>query len=301
MNADKQTRIKIAIQKSGRLTEHSLELLQQVGLKYSRGRDQLIGYGENMPVDFLLVRDDDIPGLVKDDVCDLGIVGLNELEERRIQYKNDGIDNAFQQIMPLDYGQCRLAFAYPENGSMKTIADADGKCIATSYPYIVKEYLKTAGINAEVIEFSGAVEIAPSLGRADMICDLVSSGATLAANKLFEGETILQSSSVLIQTTVALSPEKQQWVDKIVQRINGVQQVRESKYIMMHAPRSALKAITDLLPGAESPTVLPLGGIDDKVAVHVVCRETVFWDTLENLKAVGASSILVLPVEKMLA
>jgi ATP phosphoribosyltransferase len=134
-----------------------------------------------------------------------------------------------------------------------------------------------------------------------MICDLVSSGATLAANKLFEGETILQSTSVLIQTTVALSPEKQQWVDKIVQRINGVQQVRESKYIMMHAPRSALKAITDLLPGAESPTVLPLGGIDDKVAVHVVCREAVFWDTLENLKAVGASSILVLPVEKMLA
>jgi ATP phosphoribosyltransferase len=301
MNADRGTRIKIAIQKSGRLTEHSLELLTQVGLKYSRGRDQLIGYGENMPVDFLLVRDDDIPGLVKDDVCDLGIVGLNELEERRIEYKNAGNNAPFQRIMNLDYGQCRLSFAYPENSSIKTIADAEGKCIATSYPGIVKEYLKKAGINADVVEFSGAVEIAPSLGRADLICDLVSSGATLAANKLVEGETILESTSVLIQTTVALPPAKQEWVNKIVQRINGVQQVRESKYIMMHAPRSALEQIAALLPGAASPTVLPLGGTDDLVAVHVVCREAVFWDTLENLKAVGASSILVVPVEKMLA
>ena len=301
MNADRQTRIKIAIQKSGRLTEHSLELLQQVGLKYSRGRDELIGYGENMPVDFLLVRDDDIPGLVKDDICDLGIVGLNELEERRLEYVNQGNDNPFQLVQKLDYGQCRLSFAYPETGGPGKISDAEGKSIATSYPNIVSDYLKRQAINAEVIEFSGAVEIAPSLGRADMICDLVSSGATLKANKMVEGEKILESTSVLIQTTVALSAEKQEWVDKIVQRINGVQQVRESKYIMMHAPRSALDKISDLLPGAASPTILPLGGTDDLVAVHVVCRENVFWDTLENLKAIGASSILVMPVEKMLA
>jgi len=301
MNADRETRIKIAIQKSGRLTEHSLELLQQVGLKYTRGRDQLIGYGENMPVDFLLVRDDDIPGLVKDDICDLGIVGLNELEERRIEYKNLGNDNPFQFVQKLDYGQCRLSFAYPEVGGPNNIQEAEGKSIATSYPNIVAEYLKQEGINAQVIEFSGAVEIAPSLGRADMICDLVSSGATLKANKMVEGETILESTSVLIQTTVPLPPEKQEWVDRLVQRINGVQQVRESKYIMMHAPRTALDQIADLLPGAASPTVLPLGGTDDVVAVHVVCRENVFWDTLENLKAVGASSILVVPVEKMLA
>jgi len=298
---DKNTRIKIAVQKSGRLTEHSLDLLHQCGLKYTRGRDQLIGYGENMPVDFLLVRDDDIPGLVKDDVCDLGIVGLNVLEEKRIEYANAGVDNPFKFVANLDYGQCRLAYAYPENGPLQKIEDANGKRIATSYPGIVGEHLKSIGIEAEVIEFSGAVEIAPSLGRADMICDLVSSGATLKANKLVEGETILESTSVLIQTTVALSPEKQEWADKLVQRIQGVQAVRESKYIMMHAPRSSLDKIAELIPGAESPTILPLGGTDDTVAVHVVCRENVFWDTLENLKAVGASSILVVPVEKMLA
>jgi len=298
---DKETRIKIAIQKSGRLTEHSLELLQQCGLKYSRGRDQLIGYGENMPVDFLLVRDDDIPGLVKDDVCDLGIVGLNVLEEKRIEYANAGVEEPFQFIKKLDYGHCRLSYAYADNSDLQRIEDANGKRIATSYPGIVGEHLASIGIEAEVIEFSGAVEIAPSLGRADMICDLVSTGGTLTANKLTEGETILESTSVLIQTTVELSPEKQEWVNRLVQRIEGVQAVRESKYIMMHAPRASLDKITSLIPGAESPTVLPLGGTDDTVAVHVVCRENVFWDTLENLKAVGASSILVVPVEKMLA
>jgi ATP phosphoribosyltransferase len=150
------------------------------------------------------------------------------------------------------------------------------------------------------VEFSGAVEIAPSLGRADMICDLVSTGSTLAANRLVEGETILESVACLVQTPVAIPAEKTEWVNRMVERIAGVQQVRGSKYIMMHAPRSALAEISSLLPGAESPTVLPLEGADGKVAVHVVCRENVFWETLESLKRVGASSILVLPIEKML-
>jgi ATP phosphoribosyltransferase len=296
-----QERIKIAIQKSGRLTEHCLELLHQCGLKYSRGRDQLIGYGENMPVDFLLVRDDDIPGLVKDDVCDLGICGFNVLEERRLEYLADGMEEPFRLLQKLDYGQCRLAFAYPENSALKSVADIPGKTIATSYPLIVQDYLQRNDISASVVEFSGAVEIAPSLGRAELICDLVSTGATLTANRLTEGETILESVACLIQTPVEIAENKKEWVNRLVERIAGVQQVRGSKYIMMHAPRSALAEISALLPGAEAPTVLPLDAVTDKVAVHVVCRENVFWETLEELKRAGASSILVLPIEKMLA
>jgi ATP phosphoribosyltransferase len=296
-----QPRIKIAIQKSGRLTELCLELLQQCGLKYSRGRDQLIGFGENMPVDFLLVRDDDIPGLVKDDVCDLGVCGRNVLEEKRLEYQAAGVSTPFKLLQKLDFGHCRLAFAYPEEGTLKKIGDLNGETIATSYPLIVKDYLKRNNLNGSVIEFSGAVEIAPNLGRAELICDLVSSGATLAANRLSEGETILESVACLVQTPVDIPDEKTEWVNRLVERIAGVQQVRGSKYIMMHAPRSALTEISALLPGAESPTVLPLDEVDDKVAVHVVCKENVFWETLEDLKSAGASSILVLPIEKMLA
>jgi len=298
---DKKTRIKIAIQKSGRLTDHSLDLLVRCGLKYTRGRDQLIGYGENMPVDLLFVRDDDIPGLVRDDVCDLGIAGLNIIEEKRLEFLTEGFTDPYTEVRRLDYGHCRLTFGYPENSEIQAIKDLEGLTIATSYPFIVRNFLKQNNISAGVVEFSGAVEIAPSLGRADVICDLVSTGTTMAANKIREGETILESECILLKTPVAISPEKAEWVNRLLQRIEGVMQVRESKYIMMHAPKSALSDIKDLLPGAESPTVLPLDGVDDKVAIHVVCRENIFWETLEALKGVGASSILVVPVEKMLA
>jgi ATP phosphoribosyltransferase len=286
---DKPARIKIAIQKSGRLTEQSLELLQRCGLKYTRGPDQLIAFGENMPVDVLLVRDDDIPGLVRDDVCDLGIAGLNIATP------------PFQIIRSLDYGHCRLAFAYPDGSPLRTVRDLAGKKIATSYPSIVRDYLRRHQVAAGVVEFSGAVEIAPSLGRAEAICDLVSTGSTLLANKLREGETILESRAVILQTPVAVPPEKTEWINRLLQRVEGVMQVRESKYIMMHAPKSALATISALLPGSEAPTVLPLDSRDDRVAVHVVCRENVFWETLEALKGAGATSILVVPVEKMLA
>jgi ATP phosphoribosyltransferase len=298
---DKKTRIKLAIQKSGRLTEHSLDLLQRCGLKYTRGRDQLIAFGENMPLDILLVRDDDIPGLVRDDVCDLGIVGLNIVEEGRLAYAADGVHDPFSVLRKLDYGHCRLSFGYPENGPVTDATQLEGRRIATSYPAIVADYLARHGIAAQVVEFSGAVEIAPSLGRADVICDLVSTGTTMAANNIREGETILESEAVIIRTPLAIPEIKQQWVDRLLQRIDGVMQVRESKYIMMHAPKSALARISELLPGSEAPTVLPLEGRDDRVAIHVVCRENVFWETLENLKAAGASSVLVVPVEKMLA
>jgi ATP phosphoribosyltransferase len=300
MTNKNQARIKVAIQKSGRLTDRSLDLLERCGLKYTRGRDQLIGFGENMPVDLLLVRDDDIPALVRDDVCDLGIVGMNVLEERRLQFVGDGNSEPFRIVRPLDYGRCRLAFAYPEDGGLKAVAELQGRRVATSYPRIVEAFLRRERISAKVVEFSGAVEIAPSLGRADVVCDLVSTGATLAANRLREGETVLESQAILIQTPVEVPPEKSEWIARLLQRIDGVMQVRESKYVMMNAPKSALAEITRLLPGAEAPTVIPLEGRGDKVAIHVVCRENVFWETLENLQKAGASSLLVLPVEKML-
>ncbi|MBT8089433.1 MAG: ATP phosphoribosyltransferase [Gammaproteobacteria bacterium] len=296
-----EQRIQIAVQKTGRLTEHSIDLLERCGLMVTKSKDRLICYGENMPIDLLLVRDDDIPGLVSEDVCDLGIVGLNIVEEKRLNLESEGREGLFKQIYELDFGHCRLALAAPETTEYAGPESLANKRIATSYVGIVRKYLKDNDINAETVYFSGAVEIAPKLGRADYICDLVSTGSTLKANGLTEVDVLMDSEAVVIQTQAPLGNEKQALVDKILQRLDGVLQVRESKYIMLHAPRSALAEIRDLLPGSEAPTVLPLDGTDDKVAVHAVCRENVFWETLENLKAAGASSLLVLPVEKMLA
>jgi ATP phosphoribosyltransferase len=301
MRMTTDSRIKIAVQKSGRLTEHSLDLLVRCGLSYSRGKDQLICYGENMPVDVLLVRDDDIPRLVQEDICDLGIVGLNIIEERRLEFRGQGETDLFSEIGRLDFGQCRLSFGLPAGVAFGGAQSLQGKRIATTYPRILADYLKRNGVEAQIVAFSGAVEIAPSLGKADLICDLVSSGATLRAHQLYEAATILESRATLIQTPKKLTGEKAEWLQRLLLRIQGVLQVKESKYIMLHAPRSALKAITALLPGSEAPTIIPLEGRDDKVAVHAVCRENVFWETLEELKKAGASSMLVLPVEKMLS
>jgi ATP phosphoribosyltransferase len=275
--------------------------VQKTGLKLTRSKDQLICYGENMPIDLLLVRDDDIPGLVGEDVCDLGICGLNVVEEKRLTRESEGRETSFKQVFELDFGHCRLALAAPDSVEYEGPSSLENTRIATSYVGLLNQFLSTNGINAEAVYFSGAVEIAPKLGRAEYICDLVSTGGTLKANGLREVETLLNSEAVVIQTQKPLGAEKQALVDKILQRLDGVLQVRESKYIMLHAPKSALAEIRALLPGSEAPTVLPLDGSDDKVAVHAVCRENVFWETLENLKAAGASSLLVLPVEKMLA
>ena len=294
-------RVKIAVQKSGRLTEHTLELLVRCGLVYSRGKDQLICYGENMPIDILLVRDDDIPGLVQEDVCDLGIVGQNIIAEARLELIAKGVTGLFRELRRLDYGNCRLSFGIPRGMEYDGANSLAGKRIATTYPRLVEAFLARERITAKIVEFSGAVEIAPSLGRADLICDLVSSGATLKAHDLVEAETILESSAALIQTPVALESGKRVWIERLLKRVEGVVRAKESKYIMLHAPRSALKEITALLPGAESPTIIPLEGRSDLVALHAVCRENVFWETLEQLKEAGASSMLVLPVEKMLA
>lgn len=295
-----EQRIKIAVQKTGRLTDHSIGLLERCGLKVTKSKDQLICYGENMPIDLLLVRDDDIPGLVSDDVCDLGIVGLNVVEEKRLQLEQSGSKGLFKQIFELDFGHCRLSIAAPDDAEYAGPMSLENTRIATSYVGLLTDYLKRNQINAEPVYFSGAVEIAPKLGRADFICDLVSSGGTLLANGLREVATLLDSEAVVIQTLAPLGDEKQALVDKIIQRLDGVLKVRDSKYIMLNAPRSALAEIRDLLPGSEAPTVMPLEGSNDKIAIHAVCREKVFWETLENLKAAGASSLLVLPVEKML-
>jgi len=296
-----EQRIQIAVQKTGRLTDHSIDLLERCGLKLTRSKDQLICYGENMPIDLLLVRDDDIPGLVGEDVCDLGICGLNVVEEKRLTRESEGRETSFKQVFELDFGHCRLALAAPDSVEYEGPSSLENTRIATSYVGLLNQFLSNSGINAEAVYFSGAVEIAPKLGRAEYICDLVSTGGTLKANGLREVETLLDSEAVVIQTQKPLGAEKQALVDKILQRLDGVLQVRESKYIMLHAPKSALAEIRDLLPGSEAPTILSLDGCDDKVAVHAVCRENVFWETLENLKAAGASSLLVLPVEKMLA
>ena len=296
-----EQRIKIALQKSGRLTDHSLDLLARCGLKFTQSKDQLFCYGENMPVDLLLVRDDDIPGLVSDDVCDLGIAGLNVIQEKRLDLQQDGGAALFDQVYALDFGHCRLAIAAPDDADYGGPQSLQGARIATSYVATLQDFLQRQDISADIVYFSGAVEIAPKLGRADFICDLVSTGSTLAANHLREVQTVMESEAVIIQTREPLPELKQDWVNRILQRLDGVLQVRESKYVMLHAPRSALDQVVALLPGSESPTIIPLEGDGDKVVVHAVCLENVFWETLENLKSVGASSILVLPVEKMLA
>ncbi len=293
-------RVRIAIQKSGRLTENTLALLARCGYRYSRGRDDLVCFGENMPVDLLLVRDDDIPALVAESVCDLGVVGQNVLQE-----KNHALINAGQpcavELRGLRYGHCRLSLAAPRDEHFGAVNDLNGARIATSYPKILAQYLKDIGADAEIVEFSGAVELAPRLGRADLICDLVSSGGTLLANGLTEVLCLMKSEAWLVRAPQAHRDAVcRDWITRLLQRLDGVMQVDESKYIMLHAPRSALAQITALLPGSETPTVLPLNGEKNKIAIHAVCRENVFWETLENLKAAGASSVLVLPVEKML-
>ena len=298
---DREQRLRLAVQKSGRLTDPSLDLLNRCGLKLSRGKDQLMGFGENMPLDILFVRDDDIPDLVQEDVCDLGLVGLNVLEERRLELAARGAQAHFEVLRKLDFGRCRLALAVPEGTPFAGIAALQGKRIATTYPFMLERFLREHAISAEIVTLSGAVEIAPRLGRADLVCDLVSTGSTLQANHLREVHTILASHAVLIRTPVTLPAVKSEWVERLLMRIDGVERVKESKYIMLHAPRSALAEIRRLLPGSESPTIIPLEGNPERVVVHAVCRENVFWETLESLKKAGASAVLVLPVEKMLA
>ncbi|HHE3464039.1 ATP phosphoribosyltransferase [Pasteurella multocida] len=293
-------RLRIAMQKSGRLSQESQALLKQCGVKINLQEQRLIAYAENMPIDILRVRDDDIPGLVFDGVVDLGIIGENVLEEEELTRQAAGETVNYKKLRRLDFGGCRLSIAIPQDEAYNGISDLKNARIATSYPNLLKRYMQQQGVDFKTCSLTGSVEVAPRAGLADAICDLVSSGATLEANGLKEVEIIYHSKSCLIQRAAELSPEKQALVDKLLTRIQGVQQAAESKYIMLHAPKEKLEEITALLPGVENPTILPLAHDNSKVAMHVVSQENLFWETMEQLKDAGASSILVLPIEKMM-
>lgn len=293
-------RLRIAVQKSGRLSEKSIGLLKAIGIKLAIQDRLLMSHSTNMPIDLMRVRDDDIPGLVMDGVVDLGFIGENELEEKMLEREASGKSHEYQELRKLDYGGCRLSIAVPTEFNYTGVQSLSGKTVATTYPYLLERFFKDNNVDATAVMLTGSVEVAPRAGLADAICDLVSTGATLEANGLKEEEVIFRSKAVLIQRSGSLSDEKQMLVNKLLPRINGVMQAKESKYIMLHAPKAGLEQVKSLLPGAENPTVLPLAGNDELVAIHVVSPENLFWETMEKLKALGCSSILVLPIEKMM-
>ncbi|MFZ7343431.1 ATP phosphoribosyltransferase [Avibacterium volantium] len=295
------TRLRIALQKKGRLSKDCAELLKQCGVKINWNEQRLIAYAENMPIEILRVRDDDIPGLIFDGIVDLGIIGENVLEEEELGRLATGESVAYKKLRTLDFGGCRLSLAVDRDRTYNGVQDFTNCRIATSYPNLLKRYMAEQGVPFKSTLLNGSVEVAPSAGLADAICDLVSSGATLEANGLKEVEVIYRSTACLIQRQDPLSDEKQALVDRLLTRIQGIQQAGESKYIMLHAPKAQLETIISLLPGVENPTILPLAHDESKVALHAVSQETLFWETMEELKAQGASSVLVLPIEKMLA
>ena len=290
-------RLRIALQKKGRLAEDSFILLKKCGLRFSIRGGGLLARVKNMPIDLLLVRDDDIPSFVANNAADIGIVGENVLVEEQLTSKS----NLDAEItMRLGFARCKLCLAASDGGQVQTTDDLNGTRIATTYPGVTARFLSESGLTADLVEMKGAVELAPSIGIAESICDLVSSGATLEANGLTAFETILESEAVLIQSGRKLSSEKSDILEKLMNRIDGVLKSAGSKYIMLNAPKDAVSKITNLLPGSDAPTIMPLAGDEDLVAIQAVCRETVFWETLEGLKTLGARSILVLPIEKMM-
>ncbi|MBD3587410.1 ATP phosphoribosyltransferase [Salinimonas sp. HHU 13199] len=293
-------RLRIAVQKSGRLSKDSIELLKAIGIKLNIRDRLLIAHSTNEDIDLLRVRDDDIPGLVMDGVVDMGFIGENELEEKMLERKAAGKIADYEVMRRLDYGGCRLSIAVPNEANYSGVQSLEGKRVATTYPFLLERYFKEQNVNAQAVMLTGSVEVAPRAGVAEGICDLVSTGATLEANGLVEKDVIFRSKAVLIKRTGEFSTEKQALIDRLVPRIDGVMQAKESKYIMLHAPKARLEEVKDLLPGAENPTVLPLAGAEDTVAIHVVSPENLFWETMEKLKALGCSSILVMPIEKMM-
>ena len=289
-------RLHIAIQKSGRLSDYSRGLLRDAGLRIQNGKNDLTARVENFPADLMFVRDDDIPTFVSDGACEFGIVGENVLQE----FALGSPEPRFEILARLGFGRCSLRIAAPENTAYDGPATLQGGRIATSYPRIVRRFLDDHGIEATVVKMNGAVELAPRLQIASFVCDLVSTGATLEANGLRPVETVLESEAVLIRTSKPMADIKAEQASRLVSRIDGVLATKESKYIMLNAPSEALREITAILPGAEAPTILPLHGRPGHFAVHAVCQESVFWETLQKLKGAGASAILVLPIEKMM-
>jgi ATP phosphoribosyltransferase len=281
-------KLRIAIQKSGRLHEDSVRLLKECGIEISNGGNKLKTTASNFPIEVYFLRDDDIPQYVEDAVADIGIVGENVVYEKK---------KAVDVMEKLGFGKCRLSIAVDKNESYDR-QSLSGKKIATSYPVILQEFLDKHQIEAEIHEISGSVEIAPGIGLAYAICDLVSSGSTLLTNGLKEAETILESQSVLIRNR-QLDDDKLRLLEKLLFRIRAVRKARNNKYILLNAPNEKLKDIIALLPGMKSPTVLPLAE-SGWSSVHSVLKENDFWEIIEQLKAAGAQGILVVPIEKMI-
>ncbi|MDQ3394895.1 MAG: ATP phosphoribosyltransferase [Bacteroidota bacterium] len=281
--------IRIAIQKSGRLSDESLRLIKECGIKFTNGTGTLKSTATNFPIEFLFLRDDDIPGYVADGVADIGIVGENVAAEKNKDVKI---------IKKLGFSKCRLSLAIPKSKNYTGLLDFNGSNIATSYPKILQDFLGKNSIHAEIHEISGSVEIAPSIGLADAICDIVSSGSTLLSNGLQEVEVIFNSEAVLI-TNSKISEQKSQLVKKLMFRIDSVQHGKNNKYILLNAPNEKLDDIIKILPGMRSPSILPLAQ-KGWSSMHSVITEDDFWDIIENLKEVGAEGILVVPIEKMI-
>ena len=289
-------RLKIAIQKSGRLSDGSFKLLKQCGLKIIKNpKRQLVCKVQNFPVDILLIRDDDILNFTSEKICDVGIIGENTFKE----YSYGFLENLqVETIKKLGFSKCRLSIAIPNRIENFSHSFLKNKKIATSYPNILEEFLKKNQIQAKIIKMQGSVEAAPYLQIADAICDLVSTGSTLEENSLKEVQSIFQSEAILISHK-NIDLEKKTILERFLNRIDGVIRASESKYIMLNAPKDRIEEITSLLPGSESPTITPLKN-KEKVSFHAVCSEPVFWETMEKLKLLGASSILVLPIEKIM-
>ncbi len=287
---DSSTSLRIAIQKSGRLTDKTVDLLHGIGIEFDNYKRNLMVKTRNFDIELLLLRDDDIPEYVQDGVCDLGFVGANEIYEK-------GADVTV--LRGLSYGRCRLSLAAPKNGSIKRPEDFAHKTIATSYPNLTRAFFEERGIEVNLVEISGAVEITPQLEVADAISDLVSTGGTLRANGLQELFTIMESETKLIQTNLEMSPGKQELVEKFLVRIDGYQQARRSRYIMMNAPQDSVENIREIIPSMKSPTIVPLAE-NDMVAIHTVIPIDRFWVVMEQLKEAGASDIVMLPIESMI-
>ena len=281
--------LRIAIQKSGRLYDESVKLLKECGIEINNGNKQLKAVCQNFPLEIFYLRDDDIPQYVFDSVADIGIVGENVVKE-----KAKDIDN----VCRLGFGKCRLSIAVPKGMQYKELKDLNGLKIATSYPVILQQFLNENKIDAEIHEISGSVEIAPGIGLADAICDLVSSGSTLFTNGLKEVTPILQSEALLVAGK-NLTAEQKVILEKLLLRINAVRKARRNKYILMNAPNHQLKNIVALLPGMKSPTIVPLAE-EGWSSVQSVVNENDFWDVIEKLKEYEAEGILVMPIEQMI-
>ncbi|GAB2537179.1 ATP phosphoribosyltransferase [Rufibacter soli] len=281
--------IRLAIQKSGRLSDDSLKLIRECGISFISTTSKLKTEATNFPLEILFLRDDDIPGYVADGVADIGIVGQNVLVEEGLQQLS---------VKNLGFSKCRLSLAVAKGDDYQDVTTLEGKSIATSYPNLLQEYLTSKGVKADIHTISGSVEIAPSIGLAHAVCDIVSSGSTLISNGLREVETVFKSEAVLIANQ-NLDQEKNRILQQLLFRMEAVQKAQKSKYVVLNAPNSAIPQIKPLLPGIKSPTIIPLA-TEGWSSLHSVVNEDDFWDIIQKLKEAGAEGILVVPIEKMI-